>query len=340
MNRAEFEQDLQGFFHNEAGKVKHSEGWWDNVVSKATTEEPGNSCKKTGFFRKKMLLIPASILVVLLIITGNPVSGYSSYLKERIDIMVPYTVNEETGEKISMGQEYDLSQTIDDITASLVCAYSDMNTVVVGVSVENWKGYYSVRLYTKDGQKLDMATGLGSSGGDWVIRFHPPSVQGNPSSLDLHMEISVSEDMEPFVFDFEAPYYGGKVINVGQTVEAAGVTIELESLLISPGETLAIFNLSPQTDERGSYAAPAPVYIKLPDGSVVHACLDAGNNLKGEPATEYFINNLAEQYGEWIITVETLAYAPPLTSDAPLQTFAAEEFVYLTGPWVFTVQVD
>jgi hypothetical protein len=338
MNRAEFEQDLQGFFHNEAGKVKHSEGWWDDVVSMATGKKPVYTAPKSGFFRRKFFLIPVA-MVIALAITGGTVYGYSSFLKEHIEIFVPSMVNEETGEVISLAQEYDLSQTIDGITASLVYAYADMNKVVVGVSVEGSDRNYSVRLYTQDGQKLRGSIGIGSEEGDWVWTFDTPVIDGNPSSLNLRVEISVSEDKAPFSFDFEVPYYDGEIINVGQTVEAAGVTIELESLFVSPSEIQAIFYIAPQTDERGSYAK-ALVTIQFPDGSTVNANLSGGNNSKGEPAIECFKNDISVQSGEWIITVTELVYTPPLTSDAPLQTFAAEDTVRLSGPWVFAVHVE
>jgi hypothetical protein len=339
MNRAEFEQDLQGFFHNEAGKVKHSEGWWDDVVSMATGKKPVYTAPKSGFFKKKLFLIPVAVILAL-VVTGGTVYGYSSFLKEHIEIFVPSTVNEETGEAISLAQEYDLSQTIDEITASLVYAYADMNEVVVGVSVEGEK-YYTVSLFTDDGQELDGGPiGLGN-GGDCALTFDTPSIQGMPSSLSLRMEISVSDDMEPFVFDFEVPYYGGKIINVGQTAEAAGVTIELESLLISPGETRAIFYISPQTDERGSYAIPMRVFIQIPDGSEVKINIGGGNNSGELSATEYFRGDLTSQSGEWIITITELVYPAPLTtSNAPIQYIPESETIRLTGPWVFTVHVE
>jgi hypothetical protein len=339
MDRTEFEQDLQGFFHNEAGKVEHSEGWWDDVVSTATGKKPVYTAPKSGFFRRKLFLVPMALIVALMV-TGSTVYGYSSFLKGIIEGMVPSVENGETGEVISLAQQYDLSQTIDGVTASLEYAYADMNKVVLGVSVEGSNRNYSVRLYTQDGQKLEHGPiGLGSANGEWVWTFDTPTVAGNPSSLNLRVEISVSEDKAPFSFDFEVPYYDGEIINVGQTVEAAGVTIELESLLISPSEIQAIFYIAPQTDERGSYAK-ALATIQFPDGSTVNANLNGGNNSKGEPAREYFKNDLSVQSGEWIITVTELVYTPPLTSDAPLQTFAAEDTVQLPGPWVFTVQVE
>jgi len=338
MDRTEFEQDLRGFFHNEANKLKHPEGWWNNVVSSVTGEKPVYTAPKAGFFRRKLFLIPLA-LIVALVVTGGTVYGDSSFTKGIIERMVPSVENGETGEVISLAQEYDLSQTIDGITASLVYAYADMNKVVVGVSVEGSDRNYSVRLYTQDGQKLRGSIGIGSEEGDWVWTFDTPVIDGNPSSLNLRVEISVSEDKAPFSFDFEVPYYDGEIINVGQTVEAAGVTIELESLLISPSEIQAIFYIAPQTDERGSYAK-ALATIQFPDGSTVNANLNGGNNSKGEPAREYFKNDLSVQSGEWIITVTELVYTPPLTSDAPLQTFAAEDTVQLPGPWVFTVQVE
>ncbi len=338
MDRTEFEQDLQGFFHNEADKVKHSEGWWNKVVLMATGEKPVYTAPKSGFFRRKLFLIPLAVILALMV-TGGTVYGYSSFLKEVIGGMVPSVENEETGESISLAWEYNLSQTIDGVTASLEYAYADINKAVVGVSVEGSNRNYSVRLYMQDGRKLDGSVGIGSERGEWVWSFHMPAIDGNPSSLNMHMEISVSKDKEPFIFDFEAPYYDGKVVNVGQMVEAAGVMVELECLLISPSETRAIFYISPQTDERGSYAIPISI-IQLSDGSSVKISMGSGNSLEEKSAIVYFTDDLTAQPGEWIITVTELVYSPPIDKSLSYQIHAPGDTVRLAGPWVFTVQVD
>jgi hypothetical protein len=338
MDRTEFEQDLQGFFHNEADKVKHPDCWWDNVVSRATGEKPVYTAPKARFFRRKLFIVPVAVILAL-VVTGGTVYGYSSFLKEHIEIFVPSTVVEETGEAISLAQEYDLSQTIDGVTAILEYAYADKNKVVVGISIKGEK-YFAVSLYNANGQELaDGPIGLGSANGDWVWTFDTPAIDGNLSSLNLHMEILISEDSEPFIFDFEVPYYNGKIVNVGQTVEAAGVNVELESLFISPSETRAIFYVSPQTDERGSYASLL-VEVLLPDGNLANSSMGSGNNPIEEAATKYINGDFTAQYGRWVITVTELVYSPPRTSDAPMQTFADGDTVHLSGPWVFTVQVE
>jgi hypothetical protein len=338
MNRTEFEQDLQGFFHNEAKKVKHPEGWWNNVVSSATGEKPEYTAPKAGFFRRKLFLVPLA-LIVALIVTGGTVYGYSSFLKSGVEGMVPSVENGETGEVISLAQQYDLSRTIDGVTAKLEYAYTDMNVAIVGVSVEGSDRNSSFRLYMQDGRELDGSFATATERGEWVWSFEMPAIEGNPSSLSLYMEILVSEDSELFIFDFEAPYYGGKVVNVGQTVEAAGVKVELESLLISPSETRAILYITPQTDGRGSYAM-ALMTIQIPDGSEIKSNGGSGNSLKEPLYNKYFNIDLTSQSGEWVITVTELVYPPVSTSNAAMQTFAAEDTVHLIGPWVFTVQVE
>jgi hypothetical protein len=337
MNRIEFEQDLHGFFHNEVKKVKHPEGWWNNVVSRATGEKPLYTAPKAGFFRRKLFLVPLALIVALMV-TGGTVYGYSSFLKSGVEGMVPSVENEETGEVISLAQQYDLSQTIDGVTAKLEYAYTDMNKAVVGVSVEGER-HYSVRLYTQDGRKLEGWVGIGSERGEWVWSFHMPAIDGSPSSLNLHMEISVSKDKEPFIFDFEVPYYDGKIVNVGQTVEAEGVNVELESLFISPSETRAILYISPQTDERGSYAWPI-VEVLLPDGTSAKSGTGKGNNSIEEAATMYIKGDFTSQSGEWVIIVNELVYSPPIDESKQYEIHAPSDTVRLAGHWVFTVQVE
>jgi len=338
MNRTEFEQDLQGFFHNEADKVKHSEGWWNNVVSRATGEKPVYTAPKAGFFRRKLFLVPLA-LIVALIVTGSTVYGDSSYTKGIIERMVPFVENEETGEVVSLAQQYDLSQTIDGVTAKLEYAYTDMNTAIVGVSVEGSDRNSSFRLYMQDGRELDGSFATATERGEWVWSFEMPVIDGNPSSLNLHMEISVSKDKEPFIFDFEVPYYDGKIVNVGQTVEAEGVNVELESLFISPSETRAILYISPQTDERGSYAWPI-VEVLLPDGTSAKSGTGKGNNSIEEAATMYIKGDFTSQSGEWVITVNELVYSPPIDESKQYEIHAPSDTVRLAGHWVFTVQVE
>ena len=338
MDRTEFEQDLQGFFHNEAGKVEHSEGWWDDVVSTATGKKPVYTAPKSGFFRRKLFLVPMALIVALMV-TGSTVYGYSSFLKGIIERMVPSVENGETGEVISLAQQYDLSQTINGVTAKLEYAYTDMNTAIVGVSVEGSDRNSSFRLYMQDGRELDGSFATATERGEWVWSFEMPVIDGNPSSLNLHMEILVSEASEPFIFDFEAPYYGGKVVNVGQTVKAAGVEVELESLIISPREMKAIFYISPQTDERGIYASLF-VEVLLPDGTSAKTSQAGGNNSIRKAYTVHIFGDFTSQSGEWVITVNELVYSPLMDESKSYQINSPSDTVRLAGPWVFTVQVE
>jgi hypothetical protein len=253
--------------------------------------------------------------------------------------MVPFVENEETGEVVSLAQQYDLSQTIDGVTAKLEYAYTDMNAAIVGVSVEGSDRNSSFRLYMQDGRELEGSHATATERGDWVWSFHMPAIDGNPSSLNLRMEISVSEDSEHFIFDFEAPYYGGKVVNVGQTVETAGVEVEFERLIISPREMQAIFYISPQTDERGIYARLS-IEVLLPDGTSATTSQSGGNNSIEKAVTEHIFGDFTAQCGEWVITIDDLAY-PPLMDESKLyQINSPSDTVRLAGPWVFTVQVD
>lgn len=333
MNRAEFERDLQGFFHNEADKVKHSEGWWNNVVSSATGKKPVYTPPKSGFFRRKLLLVPLAVILALMV-TGGTVYAYTSYFEDLIERMIPSVENEETGEIISMAREYDLSQTINGVTARLEYAYADMNQIRVGVSVDGAEDY-DIFLRTEEGGKLHYHYGHGNASGDRIWSFHTPPIHGDPSSLNLQMVISVSEDTEPFIFDFEAPYYDGKIVNVGQTVEAAGVQIKLESLFISPSETQAIFQYFQLPEVQGGYASPASINILLPDGTLAY---DNISITSPKTATHYIYGNFIDQHGEWVITIKELMASPSTASDKTMLT--DDDCIHIPGPWVFTVQVE
>ncbi|MFP3895394.1 MAG: DUF4179 domain-containing protein [Anaerolineales bacterium] len=196
--------------------------------------------------------------------------------------------------------------------------------------------------------------------GAYVLSFDASPVEGAPEELDLRLTMELREivpptdtpdsspgsssdpaepmvvELEPmpqedvvgtFAFDFSVPFIPGRVAEVNQTLEAAGVTMKLERLVVTPSETRAYLRFDPPTEVETSWTSivtlKAPgerksreYFYAVADDSPVH--------IYGFPASLY------ERRGEWTLTVAELVgteLVPPY------------EDVRLAGPWVFRFRV-
>ena len=201
-----------------------------------------------------------------------------------------------------------------------------------------------------------------------VYSFDASAGEGDPAELDLRLAIEV-EEFEPaptpdnppaeppdskvvtvlleplpaptivglFTFDFGLPFIPGRTVEVQQTVEAAGVAVRLERVVVTPSETQAI------------------LCVELPDGGskewIPIATLDVGdgqhlfgesrrfdgsvtNESEEESCYRYSVwAPLDDQSGEWTLTVSELV-GFDLVVEQP-----GEEQPRLAGPWEFHFQV-
>ncbi|MFO7781043.1 MAG: DUF4179 domain-containing protein [Spirochaetia bacterium] len=195
-----------------------------------------------------------------------------------------------------------------------------------------------------------------------VLCFDAAAVEGTPAELDLRLVVEVRElvlptdtegpsptpagspakpgepmvELEPmpqgavvgtFTFDFNVPFIPGRVAAVNQTVEAAGVAVRLERVVITPSETRVTLRFDPPADVETSWTsivtlkAPGDVrsrsrFYAVADDSPVH--------------TYGFLAPLYDRRGEWTLTVNELVgteLVPPYND------------VRLAGPWVFRFRV-
>jgi len=198
-------------------------------------------------------------------------------------------------EGAGLAQELSLSQTIDGVTVKLERAYADPNVVLVGFTVSGPEESYHAypgELSTSDGQRLPRMTGMGvvpgSKGmmGNWasseraavITAFDPSSIKGTPSELNLTLETSVGDSVSgqtpgqasvgPFKFDFSIPFHPGKVIEIDQTVETAGVPVTLKQVVISPWAARAVFSfaLPPEEEQSGCIPTGFQCQVKFGGG--------------------------------------------------------------------------
>lgn len=344
------EHKLQDYFLTEVQEVEPSREWWDKAVSRLGKQKTPS--RWSGLIPRTRLAW--ALLPIILLLIGGTVYGASSLIKELFQKYATHI------EQAGLAQELDLSQTIDGVTVKLERAYADSNVVLVGFTVSGPKArYYSDfgELSTTDGQDIPGMAGIGTVPGSDIIlgnwgtservavinAFDAASIKGTPSELNLRLTTSVADSpipgenqasAGPFTFDFKVPFHAGNVIKVGQTVEAAGVPIKLEQVVISPWATRAVFSFSPPYDNIRN--RPLLVTSLQPAGG------DSRNSGLGKTqeasSAEFFIGDLTGKSGEWTVTVKELVF-PPEPGSQKAGTHPASDTKRLAGPWVFHIQV-
>ncbi len=201
--------------------------------------------------------------------------------------------------------------------------------------------------------------------GAYVTAFDASPVKGTPASLRLHLTMHLAKLVPadqappaptiplpepsnstvviapamtlreevvggPFTFNFSVPFIPGRVAEVNQTVEAAGVAMRLERVVVTPSEARAILCFDP------------------PGGNKVWTLIAALETGHGQEVSGGFVSRLEGVNGE---DCHRVSYPNPLTSRSGLWTLTVTELVgtdlskqpsedvRLAGPWVFRFRV-
>jgi hypothetical protein len=160
------------------------------------------------------------------------------------------------------------------------------------------------------------------------VRSSPPLPAEPPEPMAVELEpIPQGAVVGTFTFDFGVPFIPARVAEVNQTVEAAGVAVRLERVVVTPSETRAYLRFDPPGEVETSWTpivtlkAPGDEkgqshFYSVDDDSPVH--------ISG------FLSPLYDRRGEWTLTVTELVgteLVPPYND------------VRLAGPWVFRFRV-
>jgi hypothetical protein len=323
MDKDRLEQELRNHFSAEVKEAEPSHDWWHNAIARINARK--HHSRWVGLVPRTRL---AWILVpVLVLLAGGTVYGASSLLTELFQKHAPQI------EEAGLAQELDLSQTINGITVSLERAYADTNVLLVGLTVSGPDARYQPEvgeLFTADGQKLPGMIGVGTRSkaimgnlnfSAMIYTFDTSSLKDVPSVLSLILEADVADSpivgesqtlAGPFRFEFDVPFHAGKSIDIGQTVEAAGVPVTLEQVVISPWGARAVLQLPKESH--------AITSMTLPNGDSTSAVLVTHS-------VQYFPGDFMGQSGEWTMIVSELVSI----IDTPQQRLA--------GPWVFHFDV-
>jgi hypothetical protein len=234
------------------------------------------------------------------------------------------------------------------------------------------------------GQSDILQVSLPPGEGANVICFDAASVEGAPVELDLRLVMEVREfvlsldapeppptpisppDEPPasmvvealpvpegdilglFTFEFSVPFIPGRVAEVNQTVEAAGVAVCLERVVVTPSETRAYLHFDSPSGEVEWGIPIAMLQAPGEDGKSYTGYVGS----YGPASYQYgFLAPLYNRQGEWTLTVTELggtdierleAQILRQADSAVVSVDAAEAAEFqtrLAGPWVFRFRV-
>ena len=353
MYEERLKKGIRDYFQMEVKKIEPPGEWWDNAVSRLG----GRKQRAHWWFIPKTRLAWAFLPLIILLI-GGTVYGATSLIRELFQKYASHI------EEAGLAQELNLSQTINGVTVKLERAYADSNVVLVGFIVSGPETRYHANvgeLSTSDGQSLPGMLGIGVVPGsdiilgDWgkservamIAAFDASMIKGMPAELSLRLETSIAESpifgenqalTGPFIFEFSVPFHSGKVIDVEQTVEEAGVSITLEDVVISPWATRATFRFQSQDNTFSPI-----VSLELPNGDIKNVSF--GKYLETSSA-QYFSGDFTNEHGDWTVVISELVFHPDVTkatevpgSGGKAFTGKAEDTKRLAGPWIFHFQV-
>ena len=235
--------------------------------------------------------------------------------------------------------------------------------------------------YGVTGQSDILKVSLPPGEGAYVLAFDAAPVEGAPAELDLRLVMEVREFVLPldapeppptpisppdeppasmvvealpvpegaivgiFTFDFSVPFIPGRVAEVNQTIEAAGVAMYLERVVVTPSETRAYLRFDSPSGEVEWWMPIAMLQAPGEDGKSYAGYVGS----YGPASYQYgFLAPLYDRQGEWTLTVTEVAGTDigglesrinRQADSAVVSVDAAEFQTRLAGPWVFRFRV-
>ena len=231
------------------------------------------------------------------------------------------------------------------------------------------------------GQSDILQVSLPPGEGAYVVAFDAAPVEGAPAELDLRLVMEVREFVLPldapeppptpisppgeppasmavealpvpegaivgiFTFDFSVPFIPGRVAEVNQTVEDAGVAMCLERVVVTPSETRAYLRFDSPGGAEMHWIPIAMLQAPGEEGESYTGYVGS----YGPASYQYgFLAPLYERRGEWTLTVTELVGVDigglesrinRQADSATVSVDAAEFQTRLAGPWVFRFRV-
>lgn len=269
------------------------------------------------------------------------------------------------------GQELNLAQTADGFTVKLQWVYADENRIALGFSTQSPAGteYAAVspsgyRLTDERGNDYSLIMGRNGpceaeSCGNVYSFAVPEAARPLPAALKLKFStqlwsvtpeqapivptfapgqtsvvVSTGEYGEkhgPFTFEFSVQGLPAKVVEVNQTVEAAGVAMTLKRVTVGPSETRAEICHNPAVPD---YTGWAPIFTLDAGAEVDWSRVAHGSAvIEGTDCHLLSLNApLSDQKGEWTLTVSEIV--------GFLRGGTGADQHRIRGPWVFRFAVQ
>ena len=356
------QQELRSHFQTQVNAAEPSAQWWTNAVARAT-EARRPAQWRMGLRRSRLawVLIPLAALLLAGIAYAS-----SSVIRELFERLAPWI------EHAGLSQEINLSQTIDGVTVRIERAYADSNAAVVGYTISGppiTASGVGQRYFSRPGAlSIEGGPTLKSSGGSGTVpgsqdvlgawrptdrlavltMFDTSSVEGTPPELKVTLPILVYDRVpipeagpattRSYTFDFNIKFHAGTVVNVGQTVEAAGVAITLDQVRIAPWESRVSFIIGPPYDDSNDRPWPR-VTITTPGGESAEPPSGQGN-------WQFFYGDFSAQKGVWTVVISELnlgmvnvEWTEVEINGQKVRMGKGGETKTLAGPWVFHFSV-
>jgi hypothetical protein len=299
-----------------------------------------------------------ALTALVLALIGGTAYGATSLVRDYLRKLAPDV------ESAGLMTELNLSQTIDGVTVTLEQGYADANTVLLGYTITGRNARYDTsQLLMTDGLELGSTDGFGYIPGPDILGWHPAAttvvtafdgtgIIGNPAGIKLRFETIATDTplaasghtWGPFVFEFTLPFHGGQNIMVAQTATAAGITVTLEKVLISPAGTSAVFHFDPAYDDIRDQPLMITSMFLPAEGAVgdispnpVH---ESSCQLEETGNITYYRGDFTDRSGEWTLTIDEMVFVPKkpegITGNYEGK---ASDVKRIVGPWVFEFEV-
>ena len=142
----------------------------------------------------------------------------------------------------------------------------------------------------------------------------------------------------PFVFELDVPFVAGATVEVHRTVEAAGVRLTLEEVVVTPSQTRVVL----RSDPPDTVEDLLPLFLlETPAGEVTDVARRIGapaltrGDVSSNPGRGTWVvvvpEYLGDQHGQWTLTVHELV--------DPIRFMASGQGQGKLGPWVFEFEV-
>ena len=290
----------------------------EQTARKRATMLPFYTPARPGYpFFRRAVFVP--VLIGLVLVTA----AFTFVLTPLMSPLMSFVLSlQPSGQSLMANQlfvDINQSQTVGGKTVTLQDGYADASQIILGYTVSPAKAFSILgvpSLSTQQGVELIPDNGLTMASRENAdgtsVHFSSSKITGNPSTLELRLELLISErttlpgpykELGTAVFNFTLPFHPGKVLTPGLQVTSHGKTATLDYVSIAQSSThIAVLGL----DENTALSATLQ-----PAGKAANSLADI-SFATDEPDAWSFIyiygSDLSHDPGTWTFTVNQGIY--------------------------------